>query len=72
MCECEVCKYGRLVEVNLAYLPEPQRVFFEDMYERLCYAEEGISRFTAIHNGTWPYAKNILTHALSKCGQCDD
>ena len=40
MCECEVCKYGRLVEENLAGLPEPQKAFFEDMYERLCNAED--------------------------------
>lgn len=67
MCECAVCKYGRLVQENLANLPEPQKVFFEDMYERMCYAEQDVSYYKAVLVGTWPNAKKLLTRALYKC-----
>lgn len=67
MCDCEVCKYGRLVEENLANLPETQKAFFEDMYERLCFKEDSCARYKSILDGSWPYAKGILTNALSRC-----
>ena len=54
MCECEVCKYGRLVQENLANLPEPQRAFFDNMYERLCHAEDDAAYYRAKLNGDWP------------------
>ena len=54
MCDCEVCKYGRLVQENLDNLPEPQRIFFEDMYERLCHAEDDVAYYKARLDGTWP------------------
>lgn len=72
MCECEVCKYGRLVEENLANLSETQKVFFEDMYERMCYAEQDVSYYKAILAGTWPNAKRLLTRALYKCRDEDE
>lgn len=67
MCDCEVCKYGRLVEENLANLPEPQKTFFEDMYERLVYVEDDIAYRLAILDGKWPNARDILTRALERC-----
>ena len=72
MCECAVCKYGRLVQENLANLPEPLKVFFEDMYERMCYAEQDVSYYKAVLAGTWPNAKKLLTRALYKCRTEDD
>lgn len=54
MCECEVCKYGRLVMANLTDLPEPQKMFFENMYERLCHAENDVAYYKAKLNGDWP------------------
>lgn len=38
-CECAVCTYWREVEIQLDKLAPEQRKFFEDMYERLCNAE---------------------------------
>jgi hypothetical protein len=67
MCECEVCKYGRLVEENLEGLPSHQKEFFADMYERLCSAEFDTSYYRAILDGSWPSAKSILANALTKC-----
>lgn len=72
MCECEVCKYGRLVQENLANLPETQKSFFENMYERMCYAEQDVSYYKAVLAGTWPNAKKLLTRALYKCRTEDD
>ena len=72
MCECEVCKYGRLVQENLGNLPETQKVFFEDMYERMCYAEQDVSYYKAVLAGTWPNAKKLLTRALYRCRTEDD
>lgn len=54
MCECVVCKYGRLVQENLANLPVTQKAFFEDMYERLCHAEDDVAYYKARLNGAWP------------------
>lgn len=67
MCDCKVCKYGRLVEDNLADLPSPQKEFFEDMYERLCSTENDLDVCNAILDGSWPNADSILRHALTKC-----
>lgn len=72
MCECEVCKYGRLVQENLANLPEPQRVFFEDMYERLCNTENDLAVQNSILDGKWPSAKSMLLNALSKCPEPEE
>jgi hypothetical protein len=66
MCECEVCKYGRLVEENLTGLPEAQKIFFEDMYNRLCNTENDLAVSSSILNGSWPTAKFFLTRALEK------
>lgn len=71
-CECEVCKYGRLVEKNLAGLSESQQEFFEDMYDRLCNAENHVSYYKAVLAGTWPNAKKLLTKALYRCKDKDD
>ena len=72
MCECEVCKYGRHVEENLASLPADQKAFFEDMYERMSYSEENVSYYKAVLAGTWPNAKKLLTRALYRCKDKDD
>jgi len=72
MCECEVCKYGRLVEENLMSLPATQKAFFEDMYDRLCNTENDLHVCNAILNGSWPSAKSILINAMSKLKDEDD
>jgi hypothetical protein len=72
MCECEVCKYGRLVEENLASLPVTQKAFFEDMYDRLCNTKNDLHVRSAILDGSWPSAKSILTNSLTKCRDEDN
>jgi len=40
MCNCKVCKYGREVRKNIDKIKSKKRKdFFEDMYSRLCNAE---------------------------------
>ena len=39
MCECRVCTYGKKVNYNLSKIPEDQKNFFMDMYNRLCNSE---------------------------------
>lgn len=72
MCDCDVCVYGRLVEENLAGLPILQKEFFEEMYDRLCSAENDLDVCNAILDGSWPSAKSILTFALGKCKDEDN
>jgi len=66
-CECEVCKYGKLVWKNLDGMTPEQREFFEDMYLRLCHVENDVAYYKSILDGNWPNARGILQHALTKC-----
>ncbi len=65
MCNCRVCTYGREVQEQLAKLPDEQRTFFEDMYDRLIGEEDQSNYYQAIVDGSWPQSEEILARYRS-------
>ena len=50
-------------------LPVTQKVFFEDMYDRLCNTENDLHVYKSILDGSWPSAESHLLNAMSKLNE---
>lgn len=71
-CECKHCQYSKEVRSHLDILSEngleEQREFFSNMYDLLISVEADNDYHSAILDGTWPNAKEILERSLNGLG----
>lgn len=65
MCDCDVCVYGRKVMERIRALPEADREFFENLYERYCNESMDRDYYLAIVTNAWPRADEILARYRS-------
>ena len=65
-CNCRVCERNKVFAEKLDLLPEPQRAYWESLYEDLCHAEMDNNYHDAILQGHWPSGKEVLLYALDK------
>jgi hypothetical protein len=67
-CECDVCKYSEEVAVNLEFVHEDHREFFEDLYMRYCAEAMDADVNMCIIEGSWPTANEYIISARKRTG----
>lgn len=65
-CNCKVCNRNKDFYEKLGLLPEPQRAYWEGLYDDLFNAEMDNNYHEAILKGQWPSGKEVLLYALEK------
>ena len=66
MCDCQVCQQGREFKRRLELVPEPERPYWNDLYETLIHAEMDRDWYRAIFDGSWPDARRMLLRAARR------
>lgn len=67
-CECASCKRTAEFNRRLSFVPEEHREYFDDIYEALLNVEMSDDFNSAVLDGSWPNAIDILENAVTKCG----
>ena len=65
-CNCDVCQRNKTFCARLAWLPEPQRAYWDSLGEDLLHLQMDVDYYKAIMNGQWPSGKEVLLQALEK------
>jgi hypothetical protein len=52
--------YGREVQDHLSKIPESERKFFEDLYEKMCNIDMDLNHTRCIIDGSWPTADDYI------------
>jgi len=66
MCECEVCKHGRIFTKKIEELLPEQRDYFISLYEELIETKFDLEYKTALINGTLSNSVARLSKALER------
>lgn len=68
-CTCAVCVRHNAMLKHMETMTEAQKVFFMEMYEDLVQAENDAAHTSAILQGSWPNAEEILEACLERLRQ---
>ncbi len=63
-CECRICKRARRIDLIKEFANREQLLaLVDELHERLCSAEADENWATAIIDGSWPEADEIIKRA---------
>jgi hypothetical protein len=66
-CECRICERGRSIHrVKVLGCREELTALVDELHEELGNTEEDLNYKTAILDGSWPQAVELLTAALER------
>ena len=63
-CDCEVCKGIVRFRDHLNRVPEPDRPYWDALYDHMLNLEADLDWYHALRDGSWPEAEQILKNWL--------
>ena len=60
VCDCNFCKRNQQFKEALGRVPEQDKKFWENFYEKLFYTEDNLNYYKALVCGCWPESDKTI------------